>query len=161
MNTYTKGKEYYFQNGSQYIGYIHVIKGKPYTGIKHVYNVSKRLYELTSKNRLYTQQGVPYKPIIQEHYLNGKKIELANVPSSNQYAKSTYSIYILKHIKTKKIYEVTKKCYQEFNSEPEYARFMVKRKNGDSITDTVFNLNQVKGVKDKLVQAYLKENRGF
>jgi len=38
---------------------------------------------------------------------------------------------------------------------------MVKRKNGNDITDTVFNLNQVKGVKDKLVQAYLKESRGF
>lgn len=52
MNFYTKGGEYYFQNNQQYIGYFHIIKGTAYTGIKHVYGVSKKLYKpsKTEKN---------------------------------------------------------------------------------------------------------------
>ncbi len=161
MNAYTKGEEYYFENGTQYIGYIHTIKGKVYTGIKHVYAVSKRLYKPPKKDRRYTEQGIRYKPIIQEHYLNSNPIELATVPSQLQLTKSSFTIYVLKDITTKKIYEVTKKCYESLSQSKQYKTFRIKRKNGSSDSDIIFNKKQLRRVKDKLVQAYLVQKRGF
>ncbi len=161
MNTYTSGGEYYLEDGKQYIGYIHLIKEKCYTGIKHVYGVSKRLYKPVKEDKNYTKQGLKYKSIIQKHYLSPDSISLATVPSQDQWSKEFHIIYILKHIKTKKIYEVTKSCYERFITSKYYKAFSITRKNGMSGSDILFNKQQLKNVKDKLVQSYLIQNRGF
>lgn len=161
MNAYTKGKEYFLENGKQYIGYYHVVKGKYYTGIKHVYGVSQRLYKPDKKDKKYTEQGLKYKSIIQKHYLNSKSIKLATVPSESQWSKNIHTIYILKDIKTNQIYEVTKACYEDFVKSKQYKTFLIKRKNGKKDSDIAFNRKQLNSVKDEVIRYYLIQNRGF
>lgn len=161
MNNYTKGGEYGLQDGRQYIGYYHKVNGKYYTGIKHVYSVSKRIYKILKKDKNYTEDGLRYKSIIEKHYFNNKPLQLMTVPSKNQYLDSFTTIYILMDVNTKQIYEVTEKCYKNFNQSKKYKTFKIYRKNGLSDIDTIYNKTQLKLVKNKLVQNYLFKYRGF
>ena len=161
MNFYTKGGEYYFQNNQQYIGYFHIIKGTAYTGIKHVYGVSKKLYKPSKTEKIYTDQGLKYKALIQKHYVNINPIILAIVPSKSQWQQNIHTLYILKHKKTQKIYQVNKTCYENYITSNQYKTFMIKRKNGLNDSDIIYNKNQLKNIKDKTVQNYLKQKRGF
>lgn len=158
MIKFTTGKQLYIlKTDEQYIGYYHEVRGRLFTGKRHVFKASRQLYEKQDQAGL-LQQALPFKDILNKLMYKKSDIELIPYPVI-QTDDEFIDIYILKQKSSSQIYEVNKKTYSKFKKHPLFDSWHIRKKNIGGFQKYSYNKSQLRSIQDDAVVTFLQANR--
>lgn len=159
---YTEGNEFFKKDDTEYIGYYHQVRGRYYTGKRHVYRQSKQIFKKTFQEDNFFEHALKFKPIIEDLKIDWNDVKLINYPLS-QLDQQTSSIYIIQLKSDNSFYEVDQTTFKIFKKHPLFNTISFKIKNDTQhFLSTIYNRNQLlKNVRDYRIREYLIKHRGI
>lgn len=158
INNYTDGKQFYYLDDTEYIGFYHQIRGKYYTGKRHVFNVSKQIIKKIENDQTFYPEAMKFKNIINKYKINYDQIQIIKYPlqiTDDQYS----NVYILKNKIDNKFVQVTSASYKKFQNHPLYQSFSIKIKNNINFSSVVYNKKQLLKINDYYIRQYISKFR--
>lgn len=137
---YTKGKEYQYKDGKEYIGqYVKLTNGQIYTGRRFTYGLSKRLYPIPDKKInesrsqivFLTKLGMTYSSLRPDFFDQYKQTTQKKTPFMIDFYSLKHQYiytmrYFLIHKENQIIYQVNQQVYNNYINDLDYDKYKLK-----------------------------------